>query len=63
MDKSEAIKTIGLFTTLGIFVFGGAYLYYLSKKTDKLFTVATFRALIVLGVLVAVQVAGFILSR
>ena len=63
MAKSEAIKSIGLFTTLGLFVISGGYLYFLSKKTDKLFTVATFRALLVLGVLVAVQIAGFILSR
>ena len=63
MNKVEAVKTIGLFTTLGIFVLGGGYLYFISRKTDKLFIIATFRALLVLGVLVAVQVAGFILSR
>ncbi len=63
MGKSEALKAIGLFTTLGLFVVGGGYLYYASRKTDKLFTVATFRALTLLGVLVVVQIAGFILSR
>ena len=63
MDKAESLKAIGLFTTLGIFVLGGSYLYFLSRKTDRLFTIATFRALLLLGVLVAVQIAGFILSR
>lgn len=63
MSTAQTIKTVGLFSVLGIIALAAIVLQFLSRGLDPLFARALRRGLIFGLILTGVQVVGFMLAR